>query len=479
MSADRVITRMTAVEIASGVRAGELSPAEVAASFRERVKKYDGTLGAFLRLNGREPPAKADGPLAGVPVAVKDCINTDWLVTTAGSKILENYRPPYNATVVDRVLDAGGYVLGKTNLDEFAMGSSNEYSAFFPARNPHDVERVPGGSSGGSAVAVAAGLAPLALGTETGGSVRLPSSMCGVVGLKTTYGLVSRYGLIAFGPSLDQIGPMGRTVEDVASLLNVIAGPDPRDATSAREAPPDYVARSGEDFGDTRVGVINEFYDESVEVGVRERIEDALGLLEKAGHAVERASFPGADWALPTYYVDVCAEVYSNLARYQGTVFGERAGDADMIETVAKARGAGFGPEVKRRIIAGAYALSVGYRGRYYEKAQAIRRDMRARFAEVFEKFDFLVAPVSPFTAFRLGERVTDPQQMYLADIFTCLANLIWAPALSLPCGFDSKGLPVGMQIIGRHFDEARLLAFARRLEGDLGLDKAPVDPAI
>jgi aspartyl-tRNA(Asn)/glutamyl-tRNA(Gln) amidotransferase subunit A len=479
MSADRVITRMTAVEIASGVRAGELSPAEVAASFRERVKKYDGTLGAFLRLNGREPPAKADGPLAGVPVAVKDCINTDWLVTTAGSKILENYRPPYNATVVDRVLDAGGYVLGKTNLDEFAMGSSNEYSAFFPARNPHDVERVPGGSSGGSAVAVAAGLAPLALGTETGGSVRLPSSMCGVVGLKTTYGLVSRYGLIAFGPSLDQIGPMGRTVEDVASLLNVIAGPDPRDATSAREAPPDYVARSGEDFGDTRVGVINEFYDESVEVGVRERIEDALGLLEKAGHAVERASFPGADWALPTYYVDVCAEVYSNLARYQGTVFGERAGDADMIETVAKARGAGFGPEVKRRIIAGAYALSVGYRGRYYEKAQAIRRDMRARFAEVFEKFDFLVAPVSPFTAFRLGERVTDPRQMYLADIFTCLANLIWAPALSLPCGFDSKGLPVGMQIIGRHFDEARLLAFARRLEGDLGLDKAPVDPAI
>jgi aspartyl-tRNA(Asn)/glutamyl-tRNA(Gln) amidotransferase subunit A len=291
--------------------------------------------------------------------------------------------------------------------------------------------------------------------------------------------LVSRYGLIAFGPSLDQIGPRGRTVEDVASLLNVIAGPDPRDATSAREAPPDYVARSGEDFGDTRVGVINEFYDESVEVGVRERIEDALGLLEKAGHAVERASFPGADWALPTYYVDVCAEVYSNLARYQGTVFGERAGDADMIETVAKARGAGFGPEVKRRIIAGAYALSVGYRGRYYEKAQAIRRDMRARFAEVFEKFDFLVAPVSPFTAFRLGERVTDPQQMYLADIFTCLANLIWAPALSLPCGFDSKGLPVGMQIIGRHFDEARLLAFARRLEGDLGLDKAPVDPAI
>jgi len=470
---------MSAVEIASAVRSGELVASEVAEAFRGRIERYDGTLGAFIRLNDREPPATADGPLAGVPVAVKDCINTDWLVTTAGSKILEHYRPPYSATVVDKVVDAGGYVIGKANLDEFAMGSSTEYSAFFPARNPYDLERVPGGSSGGSAVAVAAGLAPLALGTDTGGSVRHPACMCGVVGLKTTYGLVSRYGLIAFGPSLDQIGPMGRTVEDVALLLNVIAGEDPRDATSAPGERPDYVAGLEKDFGRTRIGVINEFYDESVEVGVRERIEEALALLEKAGHEVERASFPRAEWALPTYYVDVCAEVYSNLARYQGVVFGDRAGEGDVIETVARARGAGFGAEVKRRIVAGAYALSVGYRGRYYEKAQTIRRDMLARFAEVFDEFDFLVAPVSPFTAFKLGERVDDPQQMYLADIFTCLANLIWTPAISLPCGFDSKSLPVGMQIIGRHFDEARLLAFARRLEADLGLDTAPVDPAV
>lgn len=475
----RNIVEMSARAIAAAVRGHEFSPAEVAAAFRERIARYDGALGAFLCLNDREPPPRADGPLAGVPVAVKDVINTDWLPTTAGSKILADYRPPYNATVVDRLLEDGAYIIGKTNLDEFAMGSSTEYSAFYPARNPRDPGRSPGGSSGGSAVAVAAGFAPLALGTETGGSIRQPAAMCGIVGLKTTYGLVSRYGLIGFGPSLDQVGPMARTVEDVALLLGVIANPDPRDATCSPGARPDYLAELDKDVGKVKVALITEFFGETVELDVRARVEETLDLMEKAGHKVERPSVPRAGWALPTYFVTACAEAYSNLARYQAIVFGRSAGGDTAANAVARARGAGFGPEVKRRIVAGAYVLSVGYRDQYYGRAQAVRRDMKRRFAEIFKEYDFLVAPVSPFTAFKLGERMMDPQQMYLADIFTSLANLIGAPALSLPCGLDSAGLPVGVQIIAPYFGEAHLLAFARWLEAELGLDLSYVDPPV
>ncbi len=513
------IKEITAAGIAGAVRSGEETPAEVAGAFRRRTEEYDGAVASFIRLNEREPEGAAAGPLAGVPVAVKDNICTDWLATTAASRIIENYRPPYNATVVERLLKAGAYVIGKTNLDEFAMGSSTEYSAFFPTKNPRDLTRVPGGSSGGSAAAVCAGFAPLALGSDTGGSIRQPAAMCGVVGLKPTYGRVSRYGLIAFAPSFDQIGPFGRTVEDVALLLNVIAGHDPRDATSARRPEvPDYVAALDDDYGNLRIGffaeasgaeirpdaaavgrkikedfgrpappedfdvILKYLADYSTHAalapGVRDAIANASSTLEGMGHAVEFVELPAAAWALPTYYVTVCAETYSNLARYQGILFGARAerydGPADM---VARTRARGFGAEVRRRLVAGAYVLSVGYRGRYYAKAQTLREHMRAQFAKVFERFDFLALPISPFTAFKLNTRNLDPQQMYLADIFTGLANLVGIPALSMPCGFDENGLPVGLQLMARPWDEARLLAVARRLEEALALPHDAVTP--
>ncbi len=474
------LINLTAHEIAAQVRAGNAAPAEVAAAFRRRVDAYDAAVGAFLRLNERAPGVKTEGPLAGVPVAVKDNICTDWLATTAASRVIENYRPPYNAAVVERLLEAGAYVVGKTNLDEFGMGSSTEYSAFFPTKNPRDLTRAPGGSSGGSAAAVCAGFAPLALGSDTGVSIRQPAAMCGVVGLKPTYGRVSRYGLIAFAPSFDQIGPLARTVKDVALLLKVIAGHDPRDATSSRRAVPDYVAALGRDHGTFKVGLIKEFFGDDVAPGIKAGIENALRKLEGLGHVVEHAAIPSASWALPTYYVTACAESYSNLARYQGVLFGPRAdgydGPADM---VAKSRAQGFGGEVRRRLAAGAYVLSIGYRDRYYAKAQTIRQHMRTQFATAFEQFDFLAYPVSPFTAFKLNTRNLDPQLMYLADIFTGLANLVGLPALSLPCGFDEDGLPVAIHVMSRPWDEERLLALAHRLELELALPRDAVTPAV
>ncbi len=472
------ITNLTASEIAAKTRSGELSPGEVVDAFRRRIDAQDGAVGAFLCLNERENDYENDGPLAGVPVAVKDNICTDWLPTTAGSRVIENYRPPYNATVVDRLHAAGAYVIGKTNLDEFGMGSSTEYSAFFPTKNPRDLTRVPGGSSGGSAAAVCAGLAPVALGSDTGGSIRQPAAMCGVVGLKPTYGRVPRYGLIAFAPSFDQIGPLARTVKDAALVLNVIAGHDPREATSSRRDVPDYVAGLERDYGTFKVGLIEEFFGDDVAPGVKAGIENALSKLEQVGHAVERAPIPSASWALPTYYVTACAECYSNLARYQGVLFGPRAngydGPADM---VARSRARGFGGEVRRRLAAGAYALSIGYRDRYYAKAQTIRQHMRVQFAAAFEQFDFLAYPVSPFTAFKLNTRNLDPQLMYLADIFTGLANLVGLPALSMPCGFDEEGLPVAIHVMARPWDEERLLALGHRLELELALPREAVTP--
>ncbi|NIT35275.1 MAG: Asp-tRNA(Asn)/Glu-tRNA(Gln) amidotransferase subunit GatA [candidate division Zixibacteria bacterium] len=472
------ITNLTATEIAAKARGGELTPGEVVNAFRRRVDAYDAAVGAFLCLNERENDHKKEGPLAGVPVAVKDNICTDWLPTTAASRVIENYRPPYNATVVKRLLAAGAYVVGKTNLDEFAMGSSTEYSAFFPARNPHDLTRSPGGSSGGSAAAVCAGFAPVALGSDTGGSIRQPAAMCGVVGLKPTYGRVSRYGLIAFAPSFDQIGPLARTVKDAALILKVIAGHDRYEATSSRREVPDYVAGLERDHGPFKVGLIDEFFGDDVAPGVRAATEEALEGLRKMGHAVERTTIPSAAWALPTYFVTACGETYSNLARYQGVLFGPRKanydGPADM---VAKTRARGFGGEVRRRLAAGAYVLSVGYRDRYYAKAQTIRQHMRAQFAAAFGEFDFLVSPVSPFTAFELNTRNLDPQLMYLADIFTSLANLVGIPALSMPCGFDEKGLPVALQVMAAPWDEERLLAVAHRLELELALPRDVVTP--
>ena len=472
------LTKLTATAIAARVNEGETAARDVALAFRRRIDALDESVGSFLCLNDVDVDDGAKGPLAGVPVAVKDNICTDWLPTTAGSRIIENYRPPYDATVVERLRAAGAYVIGKTNLDEFAMGSSTEYSAFFPAKNPRDLARSPGGSSGGSAAAVAAGFAPLALGSDTGGSIRQPAAMCGVVGFKPTYGRVSRYGLIAFAPSFDQIGPLARNVEDAALLLNVIAGHDPREATSSRRDVPDFVAGLGRDHGRLKIGLIEEFFGEGVEAGVRAAVEEAGAATERLGHAVTRAAIPCASWALPAYFVTACGETYSNLARYQGVLFGPRAetggGPADM---VARTRARGFGGEVRRRLVAGAYVLSIGYRGRYYAKAQTVRQHMRAQFAAAFEEFDFLVSPVSPFTAFELNTRNLDPQLMYLADIFTSLANLVGIPALSMPCGFDEKGLPVGLQIMAKPWDEERLLALGRRLELELALPLEPVTP--
>ncbi len=469
---------LTATEIAASVRAGNLDPGEVADAFRRRIGAHDDAVCAFLRLNDREAPATPDGPLAGVPVAIKDNICTDWMITTAASRIIENYRPPYNATVVERLLKAGAYVIGKTNLDEFGMGSSTEYSAFFPTKHPRDLTRAPGGSSGGSAAAVCAGFAPLALGSDTGGSIRQPAAMCGVVGFKPTYGRVPRYGLISFAPSFDQIGPLARNVKDTALLLQVIAGHDRREATSSRRDVPDYVAALERDYGTLKVGLIQEFFGDDVAPGIKAGIETALHKLESVGHAVERAAIPSASWALPTYYVTACAETYSNLARYQGVLFGPRAdgydGPADM---VARSRARGFGGEARRRLAAGAYVLSIGYRDRYYAKAQTIRQHMRVQFATAFEQFDFLVYPVSPFTAFKLNTRNLDPQLMYLADIFTGLANLVGLPALAMPCGFDEEGLPVAIHVMARPWDEERLLALGHCLERELALPQDVVTP--
>jgi aspartyl-tRNA(Asn)/glutamyl-tRNA(Gln) amidotransferase subunit A len=473
-----VITKLTAAEISAKVRGGELAPREIADSFQRRIDAYDAAVGAFLCTNDRDADDAANGPLAGVPVAVKDNICTDWMPTTAGSRIIENYRPPYNATVVDKLIRAGTYVMGKTNLDEFGMGSSTEYSAFFPTKNPRDLTRSPGGSSGGSAAAVCAGFASLALGSDTGGSIRQPAAMCGVVGLKPTYGRVSRYGLIAFAPSFDQIGPLGRTVGDVALLLKVIAGHDPLEATSSRRDVPDYVAGLERDHGRFKIGLIEEFFGDDVDRGIKAGIETALLKAEESGHIVERVAIPSASWALPTYYVVACAETYSNLARYQGVLFGPRAdkfdGPADM---VAQSRALGFGGEVRRRLAAGAYALSIGYRDQYYAKAQTVRQHMRGQFAAAFDNFDFLAYPVSPFAAFKLNTRNLDPQLMYLADIFTGLANLIGFPALSMPCGFDERGLPVAIHLMSRPWDEERLLALGHRLEHELALPMGPVTP--
>jgi aspartyl-tRNA(Asn)/glutamyl-tRNA(Gln) amidotransferase subunit A len=469
-------TNLTAIEIANNIKNGKLTCKSVFNAFKSRITRFNGDVGAFLLTEDKPRKASSNGLLAGVPVAVKDNICTEWLPTTAASKILKNYRPIFNATVVDRILAAGAQVIGKVNMDEFGMGSTTEFSAFFPTGNPRDLRLSPGGSSGGSAAAVASGMAPLALGSDTGGSIRQPCAMCGTVGIKTTYGRTSRYGLISFSPSFDQIGPLGRNVKDVALLTQVIAGYDPKEATSIDKPVPDYINGLESDTGRLKIALINEFFDESIDDDVRDGIENGLTALERMGHTITRASFPNAALALPTYFVAGCAETYSNLARYDGVLFAERPDEyRGMRDMIAGARGAGFGPEVMRRITAGAYVLSVGYQDQYYSKAQILRRFLRGRFDEIFEEYDFIVSPVSPFTAFELGDKVKDIQQLYLADIYTSLANLVGIPALAMPCEMTPK--PVGFQIFARRWDEERLFALAYQLEKELRLDLSPVDP--
>jgi aspartyl-tRNA(Asn)/glutamyl-tRNA(Gln) amidotransferase subunit A len=442
----------------------------------DRIEAVDPTLHAYLyvdrdaavrdaaRWDGR---AGRDGapPLAGIPVALKDNLCTRGWPTTAGSRILKGFRPPYDATVTVRLRRAGAVLLGKTNCDEFAFGSSTENSGFGPTRNPWDPMRVPGGSSGGSAAAVAAGEATVALGSDTGGSIREPGSFCGVVALKPTYGRVSRYGLIAFASSLDQIGPFARDVRDAALLLEAVAGRDPADSTSAPEPVPNYAgALTGEVRG-LRVGIVKEFFGEGLAPAVADAVRSAAGVLAGLGAVCDEVSLPHAVYALPAYYIIAPAEASSNLARYAGVQYGHRTAHAgDLYTLYARTRREGFGAEVKRRIMLGTFALSSGYYDDYYLRAQRVRAVIRAEFFEALRRFDVLLGPVAPTTAFLLGEKIEDPLQMYLSDIYTIPVNLAGLPGISVPCGF-ARGLPVGLQLIGRAFGEATVLNAAYAYE--------------
>ena len=405
------------------------------------------------------------GPLDGVPVALKDLFCTRGIRTTSGSKILERFVPPYDATVVARLVEAGAVVLGKLNMDEFAMGSSTEHSGFFTTRNPWDVDRVPGGSSGGAAAAVAAGMAAASLGTDTGGSIRQPAAFCGTVGFKPTYGRVSRYGVIAFASSLDQVGPFGRTVEDVALMLQVIAGADPMDSTAVATPVPDYRAELGRGIEGLRIGIPTEYFIDGMSPEVESAVRAAIATLERLGARTEPVSLPHTEYGLAAYYVIAPAEASSNLARYDGVKYGLRApGGKDLIDMYAKTRAAGFGDEVKRRIMLGTYALSAGYYDAYYGRALKVRTLVRRDFQEAFERVNLIAAPTTPGVAFKLGEKA-DPLSMYLNDVLTIPVNLAGLPGISVPAGFTGGGLPIGLQLIGRAFDEATVLRAAHAYE--------------
>jgi aspartyl-tRNA(Asn)/glutamyl-tRNA(Gln) amidotransferase subunit A len=467
----------TITTIREALAAKKISAGELTAEYLSRIGKRNPELNAFLALCPERAFAQAERvdaivnrseplpPLAGVPVAIKDVISTRGVRTTCGSRILESYVPPYDATAVARLEAAGAVILGKTNCDEFAMGSSNENSAYGPVRNPVAPGRVPGGSSGGSAAAVAAGLAVAALGTDTGGSIRQPGSFCGIPAMMPTYGRVSRYGLIAFASSLDRIGPFTTTVADMAAVFNVIAGRDPRDSTSAPVEKPDYAGQLDAPVRGLRLGVPKEYFAEGLDATVRAKVEAAIRLLEQQGCRLVELAMPHTDYAIATYYIIATAEASSNLARYDGVRYGLRAGNGTLVEMYRRTRGAGFGAEVKRRIMLGTYALSSGYYDAYYLKAQKVRSLVAQDFTRAFEQTDAIVTPTSPVTAFRLGERTADPLQMYLADIYTVTGSLAGVPGISVPCGKDEQGLPIGLQIFGPHFAESRVLQLARALE--------------
>ena len=404
-------------------------------------------------------------PLAGVPIAVKDVLVTRGVRTTAGSKMLENFVPPYTATAVERLEAAGAVVLGKLNCDEFAMGSSNENSAFGPVQNPRDRSRVPGGSSGGSAAAVAAGTAVATLGTDTGGSIRQPAAFCGVVGAQGTYGRISRYGLIAYASSLDRIGPMTKSVKDAAILLGIMAGHDPKDSTSSSEPVPDYPAELGRPLAGLRVGMPAEYFAQGADADVCREVEAAIEQLANLGCEIVRISLPHTHYAIPTYYVISTAEASANLARYDGVRYGFRAEGGSLAEMYRRTRDLGFGPEVKRRIMLGTYALSSGYYDAYYVKAQRVRTLIAGDFVQAFEKVDVIATPATPTAAFKFGEKANNPVAMYMADVFTVPASLAGLPAISLPCGKSNEGLPVGLQLIAPHFQEAAMFRAAHAYE--------------
>lgn len=456
--------------------ARQISSVELTQACLDRIEAIEDRVQSFLTLTPEIALAQAEKadrmlaagkgrPLTGVPVQIKDVMCTEGVATTCASKMLENFVPVYNATAVEKLMGQGAVMLGKGNMDEFAMGSSCENSAYHPTHNPWDLDRVPGGSSGGAAASVASGEAIYSLGSDTGGSVRQPAALCGVVGLKPTYGLVSRYGLIAFASSLDQIGPVGRSAMDCALALNGIAGHDPRDATSVKRNPTDYAATLGQEINGLRVGVPEEYFVEGMESGTRQAIDDAVAVLEGLGASVRPVSLPTTKYALACYYIIAPSECSANLARYDGVKYGYSYQDTDDIwEAMEKTREYGFGPEVTRRVMLGTYALSSGYYDAYYLKAQQARTLIRQDFDRVFQDVDVLVTPTSPVTAFKIGEKVGDPVQMYLIDVCTLPVNIAGLPGLSVPCGF-SDGLPVGMQLIGPHFAEETLLKTAHAYE--------------
>lgn len=472
--------KLTLKELQGKFTAGEVSAVDIARSYLLRLSQVEPKIKAYITLTPKDillQQAKAidDGlkawrktqPLMGMPLAIKDNICTEGIRTTCGSRMLENFVPPYDASVVSGFRTHQPLILGKTNLDEFAMGSSTEHSAFGPSRNPWNQKYIPGGSSGGSAAAVAADECVAALGSDTGGSIRQPAACCGVVGLKPTYGRVSRYGLIAFASSLDQIGPITKTVTDAAILLNVIAGFDPMDSTSANRDVPDFTkAVKKKDVKKLTIGVPREYFSEGLDPEVSEKVQDAIQVLQELGGTIREVTLPFTEQAIATYYLVATAEASSNLARYDGVKFGFRSKESrELAEMYRSTRSQGFGPEVKRRIMLGTYALSAGYYDAYYGKAQAVRTLIQREFDAVFEEVDLLVSPVMPTPAFQLGERLDDPLQMYLSDIYTIPASLSGLPAISVPCGLSKLGLPIGLQLMGRPFEEATVLRAAYAYE--------------
>jgi aspartyl-tRNA(Asn)/glutamyl-tRNA(Gln) amidotransferase subunit A len=468
----------TLAELRSSLESGATKAADLARSYYERIAAVNPQLNVYLSLSkerAMEQAARVDAKaakgdplpvLAGVPVGIKDVLTMRGVPATAGSKILQGYEPPYDCTAVARLEEAGAVLLGKLNCDEFAMGSSNENSAYGPVRNPVDPERVPGGSSGGSAAAVAANMAVATLGTDTGGSIRQPASFCGVVGVLPTWGRVSRYGLIAFGSSLDRIGPFAGNVRDAATLLGVIAGHDPMDATSSPQAVPDYAAESDKGAAELRIGVPAEYFAEGLDADVRAQIEKGIEALRATGCTIKTVSLPHTKYAIPAYYLIATAEASANLARFDGVRYGYRSKSADTLSAMYRnSRDEGFGAEVKRRILLGTYALSAGYYDAYYGKAQQVRRLLAEEFVRAFAEVDALVTPTSPVPPFKLGEKTGDPLSMYLADIYTVTASLAGICGVSVPCGNTSEGLPVGMQVLASHLQESTAFRVARAVE--------------
>ena len=471
------LAALTLHEARENLRKREFSAQELAEAVFRRISETEEKLHSYITLSrdtALKEAKQADEQLKtdtnphsllGIPIAVKDNFLTRDIRTTCASKFLENFVPPYDCTTVKKIRASGAIITGKTNLDEFAMGSSVENSAFFATRNPWNTDRVPGGSSGGSAAALAADQCIVALGTDTGGSIRQPAAFCGVVGLKPTYGRVSRYGIIAFASSMDQVGPMTKDVRDCALMLEAIASYDSADSTSANRPVPQYSASLTGDVKGLRIGVPKEYFVSGIQPSVEQAVREGVRQLERNGAAIREISLPHTDYAVAVYYIVATAEASSNLARYDGMRYGHRARAKDLTETYMLSRAQGFGPEVKRRIILGTYALSAGYYDAYYLKAQRVRTLIKRDFDEAFKSCDVIIAPTAPTTAFKIGEKTQDPLQMYLSDIYTISVNLAGLPALSLPCGFDSEGLPIGLQIIGKHFDESTVLAVAYAYE--------------